>query len=236
MKAPLPVNPPVCNQTDSGGGRTRTSGVSLSQIYSLLPSPLGHATGASLLSSVTVRCVPCPIHLSPQTVSLHKLMGDGSGSWSCRESNSGLACCQPLLAVTCVGLSPLAWGEDHPWTGAFGEPARLVDDVHVLIGRIHRPTVRPVRFKFSGFDPLIGNGIKVGFHATRVKREEETVLASILVARLMTVVLAGLRHVANGFRQAIESLSAPLTSSRCFSTGIPSAERASVPPVGFALP
>lgn len=82
----------------------------MSQIYSLLPSPLGHATGASLLSSVTVRCVPCPIHLSPQTVSLHKLMGDGSGSWSCRESNSDLACCQPLLAVTCVGLSPLAWG------------------------------------------------------------------------------------------------------------------------------
>lgn len=64
--------------------------------------------------------------------------------------------------------------------------------------------------KFSGFDPLIGNGIKVGFHATRVKREEETVLASILVARLMTVVLAGLRHVANGFLQAIESLSAPV--------------------------
>lgn len=64
--------------------------------------------------------------------------------------------------------------------------------------------------KFSGFDLLIGNGIKVGFHATRVKREEETVLASILVARLMTVVLAGLRHVANGFRQAIESLSAPI--------------------------
>ena len=146
MKAPLPVNPPVCNQADSGGGRTRTSGVSLSQIYSLLPSPLGHTTGASLLP-VTVRCIPCLIHLSPQTVSLHKLMGDGSGSWSCRESNSGLACCQPLLAVTCVGLSPLAWGEDHPWTGAFGEPARLVDDVHVLVGRIHRPTVRPVRFK-----------------------------------------------------------------------------------------
>ena len=90
--------------------------------------------------------------------------------------------------------------------------------------------------KFSGFDPLIGNGIKVGFHATRVKREEKTVLASILVARLMTVVLAGLRHVANGFRQAIESLSAPLTSSRCFSTGIPSAERASVPPVGSHFP
>lgn len=78
----------------------------MSQIYSLLPSPLGHTTGASLLSSVTVRCVPCPIHLSPQTVSLHKLMGDGSGSWSCRESNSGLACCQPLLAVTCVGVYP----------------------------------------------------------------------------------------------------------------------------------
>lgn len=92
-----------------GVGRIRTSGVSLSQIYSLLPSPLGHTTGASLLP-VTVRCVPCPIHLSPQTVSLHKLMGDGSGSWSCRESNSDLACCQPLLAVTCVGLSPLAWG------------------------------------------------------------------------------------------------------------------------------
>lgn len=146
MKAPLPVNPPVCNQADSGGGRTRTSGVSLSQIYSLLPSPLGHTTGASLLP-VTVRCIPCLIHLYPQTVSLHKLMGDGSGSWSCRESNSGLACCQPLLAVTCVGLSPLAWGEDHPRTGAFGEPARLVDDVHVLVGRIHRPTVRPVRFK-----------------------------------------------------------------------------------------
>lgn len=29
----------------------------------------------------------------------------------------------------------------HPWTGAFGEPARLVDDVHMLAGRIHRPTV-----------------------------------------------------------------------------------------------
>lgn len=143
---------------------------------------------------------------------------------------SAFACCHVRRFIpTCVG-------EDHPWTGAFGEPARLVDDVHVLVGRIHRPTVRPVRFKFSGFDPLIGNGIKVGFHATRVKREEETVLASILVARLMTVVLTGLRHVANGFRQAIESLSAPLTSSRCFSTGIPSAERASVPPVGFALP
>ena len=34
--------------------------------------------------------------------------------------------------------------------------------------------------KFSGFDLLIGNGIKVGFHAVRVKREEETVLAFIL--------------------------------------------------------
>lgn len=65
LKAPLPVNPPVCDQADSGGGRTRTSGVSLSQSYSLLPSPLGHATGASLLP-VTVRCVPCPIHLYPQ--------------------------------------------------------------------------------------------------------------------------------------------------------------------------
>ena len=73
----------------------------MSQIYSLLPSPLGHATGASLLP-VTVRCIPCLIHLYPQTVSLHKLMGDGSGSWSCRESNPGLACRQPLLAVTCV--------------------------------------------------------------------------------------------------------------------------------------
>lgn len=29
----------------------------------------------------------------------------------------------------------------HPWTGAFGEPARLVDDVRMLAGRIHRPTV-----------------------------------------------------------------------------------------------
>lgn len=118
LKAPLPVNPPVCNQADSGGGRTRTSGVSLSQIYSLLPSPLGHTTGASLLP-VTVRCIPCPIHLYPQTVSLHKLMGDGSGSWSCRESNSDLACCQPLLAVTCVSdaADPHLRGEDHPWTG-----------------------------------------------------------------------------------------------------------------------
>lgn len=35
----------------------------------------------------------------------------------------------------------------HPWTGAFGEPARLVDDVRMLAGRIHRPTVRPVRFE-----------------------------------------------------------------------------------------
>ena len=100
IKPPV-VDPPVCDQADSGGGRTRTSGVSLSQSYSLLPSPLGHATGASLLP-VTVRCVPCLIHLYPQTVSLHKLMGDGSGSWSCRESNSGLACRRPLLAVTCV--------------------------------------------------------------------------------------------------------------------------------------
>lgn len=147
MKAPLPVNPPVCNQADSGGGRTRTSDVSLSQIYSLLPSPLGHATDASLLPS---RCDAYRTRFIciPQTVSLHKLMGDGSGSWSCRESNSGLACCQPLLAVTCVGgVIPTCVGEDHPWTGAFGEPARLVDDVHVLVGRIHRPTVRPVRFK-----------------------------------------------------------------------------------------
>mgnify|MGYP006923760731 CR=1 FL=1 len=145
MKAPLPVNPPVCNQADSGGGRTRTSGVSLSQIYSLLPSPLGHTTGASLLP-VTVRCIPCLIHLYPQTVSLHKLMGDGSGSWSCEiELGSSLlsafACCHVRRFIpTCVG-------EDHPRTGAFGEPARLVDDVHVLVGRIHRPTVRPVRFK-----------------------------------------------------------------------------------------
>lgn len=35
----------------------------------------------------------------------------------------------------------------HPWTGAFGEPARLVDDARMLAGRIHRPTVRPVRFE-----------------------------------------------------------------------------------------
>lgn len=59
------VDPPVCDQADGSGGRTRTSGVSLSQSYGLLPSPLGHATGASLLP-VTVRCVPCPIHLCPQ--------------------------------------------------------------------------------------------------------------------------------------------------------------------------
>ena len=41
------------------------------------------------------------------------------GSWSCRESNSGLACCQPLLAVTCVSdaADPHLRGEDHPWTG-----------------------------------------------------------------------------------------------------------------------
>lgn len=63
--------------------------------------------------------------------------------------------------------------------------------------------------KFSGFDPLIGNGIKAGFHAARVKREEETVLAFVLVMGLMTVAPIGLRHVANGLRQAIESLSAP---------------------------
>ena len=98
---PFAVDPPVCDRADGGGGRTRTSGVSLSQSYSLLPSPLGHATGASLLP-VTARCVPRPVHLYPQTVGLHKLMGDGSGSWSCRESNPGLACRQPLLAVTCV--------------------------------------------------------------------------------------------------------------------------------------
>lgn len=63
--------------------------------------------------------------------------------------------------------------------------------------------------KFSDSGLLIGNGVRIGFHAARVKREEETVLAFVLVARLMTVVLAGLRHVANGLRQAIESLSAP---------------------------
>ena len=39
----------------------------------------------------------------------------------------------------------------HPWTGAFGEPARLVDDVRMLAGRIHRPTVRPVRFEVLRF-------------------------------------------------------------------------------------
>lgn len=64
--------------------------------------------------------------------------------------------------------------------------------------------------KFSDSGLLIGNGVRIGFHAARVKREEETVLAFVLVARLMTVVLAGLRHVANGFLQAIESLSAPM--------------------------
>lgn len=63
----------------------------------------------------------------------------------------------------------------------------------------------------SGFGPLIGNGIKVGFHAASVKREEETVLASVPEAGLMTVVPAGLRHVANGLRQAIERLPAPMT-------------------------
>lgn len=111
LKAPLPVNPPVCNQADSGGGRTRTSGVSLSQIYSLLPSPLGHATGASLLSSVTVRCVPCPIHLSPQTVSLHKLMGRWIRVVELPRIELGssllstFACCYARR-----GLSPLAWG------------------------------------------------------------------------------------------------------------------------------
>lgn len=89
------VDPPVCDQADGGGGRTRTSGVSLSQSYSLLPSPLGHATGASLLP-VTVRCIPCPVHLYPQA------HGRWIGSWSCRELNPGLACRQPLLAVTCV--------------------------------------------------------------------------------------------------------------------------------------
>lgn len=141
LKAPLPVDPPGCDQTDSGGGRTRTSGVSLSQIYSLLPSPLGHATGASLLP-VTVRCVPCPIHLYPQTVSLHNLMGDGSGRGAAGNRTRvwpAVSHCLPSRAYPTL--------DAHPWTGAFGEPARLVDDVRMLAGRIHRPTVRPVRFK-----------------------------------------------------------------------------------------
>lgn len=61
---------------------------------------------------------------------------------------SAFACCHVRRFIpTCVG-------EDHPWTGAFGEPARLVDDVHVLVGRIHRPTVRPVRFKVFRFWPV----------------------------------------------------------------------------------
>lgn len=38
------------------------------------------------------------------------------------------------LIPTCVGK--IIRGQ-----GAFGEPARLVDDVHMLAGRIHRPTV-----------------------------------------------------------------------------------------------
>lgn len=220
MKEPLPVNPPVCNQADSGGGRTRTSGVSLSQIYSLLPSPLGHTTGASLLP-VTVRCIPCPIHLYPQTVSLHKLMGDGSGSWSCRESNSDLACCQPLLAVTCVeGFIPTCVGKVIRGRVRSANPARLVDDVHILAGRIHRPTVRPVRFKFSDSSLLIGNG---GWN--RVSHcEGETVkrnvvgvwglipacTGKVLVMGLLTVAPISLQHVANGFQQAIANLSAPM--------------------------
>lgn len=63
--------------------------------------------------------------------------------------------------------------------------------------------------KFSDSGLLIGNGVRIGFHAARVKREEETVLAFVLVMGLMTVAPIGLRHVANGLRQAIESLSAP---------------------------
>lgn len=48
---------------------------------------------------------------------------------------SAFACCHVRRFIpTCVG-------EDHPWTGAFGEPARLVDDVRMLARRIHRPTV-----------------------------------------------------------------------------------------------
>lgn len=144
---------------------------------------------------------------------------------------SAFACCHVRR-----GLSPLAWGRSS--VDGCVRRTRTACRRCSCTGRANPSSdcpTSPIQ-SFSGFDPLIGNGIKVGFHATRVKREEETVLASILVARLMTVVLAGLRHVANGFRQAIESLSAPLTSSRCFSTGIPSAERASVPPVGFALP
>lgn len=84
------------------------------------------------------------------------------GSWSCRESNSGLACCQPLLAVSLCLLSrayptrliPTCVGKIIRGQGAFGEPARLVDDVHMLAGRIHRPTVRPVRFKVFRFWPV----------------------------------------------------------------------------------
>ena len=37
-----------------------------------------------------------------RSIRTRKLMGDGSGSWSCRESNPGLAYRQPLLAFTCV--------------------------------------------------------------------------------------------------------------------------------------
>lgn len=58
----------------------------------------------------------------------------------------------------------------HPRTGAFGEPARLVDDVHVLAGRIHRPTVRPVRpqvVRPPAVRPADGG---VGSHAASVKR------------------------------------------------------------------
>ena len=63
--------------------------------------------------------------------------------------------------------------------------------------------------KFSDSGLLIGNGIRIGFHAARVKREEETVLAFRSCGKVDDGCPPAIRHVANGLRQAIESLSAP---------------------------
>lgn len=101
-------------------------------------------------------------------------------------------------------------GEGHPWTGAFGEP-RTACRRCSYTGRANPSSDCPTSpIQIFRFQPVNRQWGQIGFHAARVKREEETVLAFILAARLMTVVLAGLRHVANGFLQAIESLSAPV--------------------------
>ena len=160
---------PSLNRTDINGFGDRCSTV---ELWAWTRRPVCSECWMTLVGSTGFE----PVAFCSQSRRATKLRYDPFiGEWSCRELNSGLICvCRIAYCYTfirCLFFSR---------RGAFGNPVRFCWRCLILVGWVYRHTVRLGRLcvYHAWFD--IGMLVKHVFHAARVKREEETMLAFIL--------------------------------------------------------